>query len=51
MALAHPDDRLKPLTVSQVARRSGVAISAVHFYEAKGLILSLIHISEPTRPY
>ncbi|MCK5769926.1 redox-sensitive transcriptional activator SoxR [Algiphilus sp.] len=38
MALAHPDDRHKPLTVSQVARRSGVAVSAVHFYEAKGLI-------------
>jgi len=26
------------LTVGQVAARSGVAVSAVHFYEAKGLI-------------
>jgi MerR family redox-sensitive transcriptional activator SoxR len=29
-----------PLTVGQVARRSGVAVSALHFYEAKGLISS-----------
>jgi MerR family redox-sensitive transcriptional activator SoxR len=28
----------KPLTVGEVARRSGVAVSAVHFYERKGLI-------------
>ncbi|TGQ71384.1 MAG: redox-sensitive transcriptional activator SoxR [Mesorhizobium sp.] len=26
------------LTVGQVARRSGVAVSALHFYEARGLI-------------
>ncbi|WP_304487926.1 redox-sensitive transcriptional activator SoxR [Dyella sp. EPa41] len=26
------------LTVGEVARRSGVAVSALHFYEAKGLI-------------
>ena len=26
------------LTVGEVARRSGIAVSAVHFYEAKGLI-------------
>jgi MerR family redox-sensitive transcriptional activator SoxR len=26
------------LSVGEVARRSGVAISAIHFYEAKGLI-------------
>ncbi|CUX57907.1 redox-sensitive transcriptional activator SoxR [Agrobacterium tumefaciens] len=26
------------LTVGEVARRSGVAVSTVHFYEAKGLI-------------
>lgn len=31
-------DRL--LTVGEVARRSGVAVSALHFYEAKGLIAS-----------
>ncbi|WP_296234476.1 redox-sensitive transcriptional activator SoxR [Pseudomonas sp. UBA4617] len=28
------------LTVGEVARRSGVAVSALHFYEAKGLIAS-----------
>jgi len=28
------------LSVGEVARRSGVAISALHFYEAKGLIRS-----------
>lgn len=28
------------LSVGEVARRSGVAVSAVHFYEAKGLIAS-----------
>jgi MerR family redox-sensitive transcriptional activator SoxR len=30
----------KELTVGDVARRSGVAVSALHFYEAKGLIAS-----------
>jgi len=29
------------LTVGEVARRSGVAVSTLHFYEAKGLIRSL----------
>ena len=29
------------LTVGEVAQRSGVAVSALHFYEAKGLISSL----------
>lgn len=28
----------KELTVGEVATRSGVAVSAIHFYEAKGLI-------------
>lgn len=28
------------LTVGEVARRSGVAVSALHFYESKGLIRS-----------
>ena len=28
----------KELTVGQVAARSGVAVSAIHFYEAKGLV-------------
>jgi MerR family redox-sensitive transcriptional activator SoxR len=30
----------KQLTVGEVARRSGVAVSTLHFYEAKGLIQS-----------
>jgi MerR family transcriptional regulator, redox-sensitive transcriptional activator SoxR len=30
----------RELTVGQVAERSGVAVSAIHFYEAKGLITS-----------
>jgi MerR family redox-sensitive transcriptional activator SoxR len=28
----------RELTVGEVARRSGVAVSAIHFYESKGLI-------------
>jgi len=31
---------LSELTVGEVARRSGVSISALHFYEAKGLLRS-----------
>ncbi|WP_172330673.1 redox-sensitive transcriptional activator SoxR [Mangrovicoccus sp. HB161399] len=31
-------ERAGMLTVGQVARRSGVAVSALHFYERKGLI-------------
>ena len=30
----------RELTVGEVARRCGVAVSAIHFYEAKGLIAS-----------
>lgn len=30
----------RELTVGEVARRSGVAVSALHFYETKGLIRS-----------
>jgi MerR family redox-sensitive transcriptional activator SoxR len=33
-------DLEKALTVGQLAKRSGVAVSALHFYEAKGLIRS-----------
>lgn len=33
-----PADLRKELTVGEVARRSGVAVSAIHFYESKGLI-------------
>jgi len=31
-------DRARPLTVGEVARRSGVAVSTIHFYERQGLI-------------
>lgn len=34
------EDIGKPLTVGEVARRSGLAISTIHFYEAKKLIRS-----------
>lgn len=34
----HPAEPAKVLTVGEVARRSGVAVSTVHFYESKGLI-------------
>jgi MerR family transcriptional regulator, redox-sensitive transcriptional activator SoxR len=35
------EDRFrKQLTVGEVARRSGVSVSTLHFYEAKGLIRS-----------
>ena len=30
----------KPLSVGEVAARSGLAVSAIHFYESKGLIKS-----------
>ena len=33
-----PEKTVKLLTVGEVAARSGVAVSAVHFYERKGLI-------------
>ncbi|MBD8826095.1 redox-sensitive transcriptional activator SoxR [Pseudomonas sp. CFBP 13602] len=32
---------LRMLTVGEVARRAGVAVSALHFYEKKGLIASV----------
>ena len=41
MARIDPADIGRPLTVGEVARRSGVAVSALHFYEAKGLIRSV----------
>jgi MerR family redox-sensitive transcriptional activator SoxR len=34
-------DLEKALTVGELAKRSGVAVSALHFYEAKGLIRSV----------
>lgn len=33
-----PDAAHRPLSAGQLAARSGVAVSTVHFYEAKGLI-------------
>jgi MerR family redox-sensitive transcriptional activator SoxR len=33
-----PEDIERPLSAGQVAARSGVAVSTVHFYEAKGLV-------------
>jgi MerR family redox-sensitive transcriptional activator SoxR len=38
MARIRPEDRGKSLSVGEVAARSGVAVSTIHFYEAKGLI-------------
>lgn len=40
MTLSCADDISKALTVGEVAERSGVAVSALHFYEKKGLIQS-----------
>ncbi len=38
MLNSHPPG--KELSVGEVAQRSGLAVSAVHFYESKGLIVS-----------
>ncbi|OKB68572.1 redox-sensitive transcriptional activator SoxR [Serratia marcescens] len=38
MARNEPIDTHRLLTVGEVAKRSGVAVSALHFYESKGLI-------------
>ena len=35
-----PSQPPRDLSVGELARRSGVAVSALHFYEAKGLITS-----------
>ena len=40
MMTFEPIDVGRQLTVGEVARRSGVAVSALHFYESKGLIHS-----------
>jgi MerR family redox-sensitive transcriptional activator SoxR len=40
MAGTLPDHPPRELTVGQVARRSGVPVSTIHFYEAEGLIHS-----------
>jgi MerR family transcriptional regulator, redox-sensitive transcriptional activator SoxR len=41
MATLDPADIGRHLTVGEVARRAGVAVSTLHFYEAKGLIASV----------
>jgi MerR family transcriptional regulator, redox-sensitive transcriptional activator SoxR len=41
MPRVQSDEIKKLLGVGEVARRSGVAISTLHFYEAKGLIASM----------
>jgi len=38
--MAKTVDFSRALTVGEVAKRSGVPVSTVHFYEAKGLIAS-----------
>jgi MerR family redox-sensitive transcriptional activator SoxR len=40
MAQKKPIDMQRLLTVGEVAARSGLAVSALHFYEARGLIAS-----------
>lgn len=40
MAILDPADMDKDLSVGEVAERSGVAVSTIHFYESKGLITS-----------
>jgi MerR family redox-sensitive transcriptional activator SoxR len=38
MARLNPDQQKRPLSAGEVAERSGVAVSTIHFYETKGLI-------------
>jgi MerR family redox-sensitive transcriptional activator SoxR len=38
MARIAPEETARPLSAGQLASRSGVAVSTIHFYEAKGLI-------------
>jgi MerR family transcriptional regulator, redox-sensitive transcriptional activator SoxR len=40
MGKIEAEDFERELTVGEVAKRSGVAVSALHFYESKGLITS-----------
>jgi MerR family redox-sensitive transcriptional activator SoxR len=40
MGKIKPDQVHAEITVGEVASRSGLAVSAIHFYEAKGLIAS-----------
>ena len=45
--MAKPPSDVLELTVGQLAARSGVAVSAVHFYEAKGLDQQPAHDGQP----
>ena len=36
--MTQPPRPLREMTVGQLAARSGVTVSALHFYEAQGLI-------------
>jgi MerR family redox-sensitive transcriptional activator SoxR len=38
MSRIAPEEYKHPLSAGQVAARSGVAVSTIHFYEAKGLV-------------
>jgi MerR family transcriptional regulator, redox-sensitive transcriptional activator SoxR len=38
MSRLNSDQQKRPLSVGEVADRSGVAVSTIHFYETKGLI-------------
>lgn len=38
MGRLSPDQQKRPLSAGQVAARSGVAVSTIHFYDTKGLI-------------
>src|ERR1700678_1816899 len=40
VARINPEEFDRPLSAGQVAARSGVPVSTVHFYEAKGLVRS-----------
>ena len=41
--------RCNPLKINEVEALVGITRKNIRFYEAEGLLLSLIHISEPTR--
>ena len=45
MAAEKNPDGVRSLTIGEVARRSGVPISTLHFYESKGLIASTRKLS------
>ena len=44
-----PEEPQCELSVGEVARRSGVAVSAIHFYESKGLLASWRNASNQRR--